>query len=282
MISATRITLVFLILNIFLFVSKLVVGLMFGSLAVLSDAFNSLVDIATAIMVYFAVRVGSRPPDTSHPFGHARAEPLAAFTVSVLTFVLAFEVIREAIERIISGKSPEMGLIPVVVLLGVIIIKSGMFLLVRRFKKSPALVALAADSKMDVVISLLALVGVGGINLGYPDLDIYAALGIAVWIAWVGFTIARDNLSKLMGSCPQPSTLREIRSQLNQTKKAGRIISFHELRVQFIGSEMQVAVHIRIPKDLTLEEAHAREKEVQSEIKKVAGVGEVAVHVDPI
>ena len=281
MFRAVHITLVFLFLNIVLFAVKLVMGLLFGSLAMLSDAFNSLVDIATSVMVYFAVKVGSQPPDSGHPFGHARAEPLAAFTVSVLTFVLAFEVIREAVARIFSEVQPEISLIPIFVLFGVIAMKGGMFFVSRKFKKNPALMALAADSKMDVVISLLALVGVTGINFGYPMLDIYAALGIAGWIAWIGFTIARENLVKLMGHCPDELTLRKIRKKLNELKKVGKILSFHELRVQFIGSEIQVAVHVEISKNLKLEEAHTREKEVQNEIKKVEGVAEVAVHVDP-
>jgi cation diffusion facilitator family transporter len=280
MLPAARITLVFLFLNFVLFSSKLGVGLAFGSLAVLSDAFNSLIDIATAVMVFFAVRIGSQPADSDHPFGHSRAEPLAAFTVSVLTFVLAFEVIREAIVRIISGEQPEVGLLPVFVLIGVIFVKAVMFFVAQRFKKNPALIALALDAKMDVVISLLALLGIGGVNLGYPMWDICAALLISVWIIWIGFTIARENLAKLMGQSPSASTLSEIREQLHQIKKSGKIISFHKLRVQFIGSELQVAVHVCMPKDINLEEAHAREKDVQRILKNVAGVTEVAVHID--
>jgi cation diffusion facilitator family transporter len=280
MFSATRITLVFLFLNFVLFGSKLGVGLVFGSLAVLSDAFNSLVDVATAVMVFFAVRIGSQPADSDHPFGHSRAEPLAAFTVSVLTFVLAFEVIREAIVRIISGEQPEVGLFPVFVLIGVIFVKVVMFFVARKFKKNPALIALALDAKMDVVISLLALFGIGGVNLGYPMLDICAALFIAIWIIWIGFTIARENLAKLMGQSPSVSILSEIRERLKQIKKSGKIISFHKLRVQFIGSELQVAVHVCMSKDINLEKAHAREKEVQRILKNVAGVTEVAVHID--
>ncbi|MBU1089716.1 cation diffusion facilitator family transporter [Patescibacteria group bacterium] len=281
MFRAVRITLLFLILNLALFAAKLIAGLLFGSLAVLSDAFNSLVDIATSVMIYFAIKVGSQPADADHPFGHARAEPLAAFTVSVLTFVLAFEVIREALERIFSENQPTISALPVFVLLGVILVKSAMFFLARKFPENPALVALTADSKMDVVISLLALLGVGGINLGYPMLDVYAAIAIAFWIAWIGFTIARDNLAKLMGERPDGSTLRKIQKQLKKLKKRGKIISFHELRVQFIGSEIQVAVHIELPKSSKLEAAHAIEKEVQRKIKSVKKVAEVAVHVDP-
>jgi cation diffusion facilitator family transporter len=281
MFRAARITLLFLFLNLGLFAAKLVVGLLFGSLAVLSDAFNSLVDIATSVMVYFAIKVGSQPADADHPFGHSRAEPLAAFTVSILTFVLAFEVIREALERILSGSQPEISMLPIFVLLGVILTKGAMFFLARKFPESPALVALSADSKMDVVISLLALVGVGGINFGLPQLDIYAALAIAAWIAWIGFTIARDNLAKLMGRCPDDSTVREIREKLNEFKEQKKILSFKNLRAQFIGSEIQIAVTVIAPKNLPLEKVHALEEEIQKKLKSIKEVCEVAVHIEP-
>lgn len=278
---AVRITLLFLVLNLGLFAAKLLVGLLFGSLAVLSDAFNSLVDIATSVMVYFAIKVGNQPADADHPFGHSRAEPLAAFTVSILTFVLAFEVIREALERILSGSQPEISMLPIFVLFGVILVKGAMFFLARKFPESPALVALSADAKMDVVISLLALLGVGGINFGLPQLDIYAALAIAAWIAWIGFTIARDNLAKLMGRCPDEATLREIREKLNELKEQKKILKFKNLRAQFIGSEIQIAVTVIAPKNFSLEKVHALEEEIQSKLKFVDKVHEVAVHIEP-
>jgi cation diffusion facilitator family transporter len=278
---AVRITLLFLFLNLGLFAAKLVVGLLFGSLAVLSDAFNSLVDIATSVMVYFAIKVGSQPADADHHFGHSRAEPLAAFTVSILTFVLAFEVIREALERIFSGSQPTISMLPIFALLGVILVKSAMFFIARKFPKSPALIALAADSKMDVVISLLALLGVGGINFGYPMLDVYAAIAIAFWIAWIGFTIARDNLAKLMGRCPDDSTVREIREKLNEFKEQKKILEFKNLRAQFIGSEIQIAVTVIAAKNLPLEKVHVLEEAIQSKLKFVEKVHEVAVHIEP-
>jgi len=281
MFLAARIALIFLFLNLILFGSKLGVGLCYDSLAVLSDAFNSLVDIATSVMIYFAVRIGSQPADADHPFGHSRAEPLAAFTVSVLTFVLAFEVIRESFVRFFSETEPEASLLPIFVLLGVILIKTGMFFVSRKFKKSPALTALAADAKMDVVISLFALLGVGGVNLGFPEWDIYAAVLIAFWIAWIGFTIARENLAKLMGRSPDAAKLQEIRSELNELKAQKKILGFQKLRAQFVGSEIQVAVVVDVSRNLLLAEVHELEEEIQARIKLIEPVGEVAVHVEP-
>lgn len=255
--------------------------MLFGSLAVLSDAFNSLVDTATSVMIFFAIKVGSQPADAEHQFGHARAEPLAAFTVAILTFVLAFEVVREAVGRIIFGGEPEMSTVPLFVLAGVILTKLGMFLVARKFPKNPALVAAAADAKMDVVISLLAVASVLSINAGYPQVDTYAALLIAGWIVWIGFSIGRENLSKLMGRCPDDTTLQKIRAALEDLKKQKKIKSFRDLRVQFIGSEIQIAVAVSAPKNLSLEKAHALEERIQKKLLTLKNVGEAAVHVEP-
>ncbi len=280
--SSRNSALVFLTLNFLLFVAKIAAGLLFGSLAVLSDAFNSLVDIATSIMIFFAVKIGSQPADEDHQFGHSRAEPIAAFTVSILTFVLAFEVVREAVGRIISGELPEMSIVPLIVLGGVILTKLGMFLLARKFHESPALAAVAADAKMDVVISSFAVVGVAAINFGFPQFDTYAALAIAAWIAWIGFTIARDNLAKLMGRCPDEPKLREIRAKLNEFKQQKKILSFRNLRAQLIGSEIQIAVEVTASRDLPLAKVHDLEELIQKKLKSVKNVREVSVHVEPI
>ena len=277
----TRIALIFLVLNLILFVAKIWVGLRFGSLAVLSDSFNSLVDVATAIFVFVAVKVGSRPADAEHQFGHSRAEPLAAFTVAVLTFVLAFEVVREAVGRIFSGEVPQMSFVPLVVLLGVILVKLAMFFVARRFRESPALIALAADAKMDVVISALAVGGVVAINFGAPQFDIFAALAIAGWIVWIGFTIARENLAKLMGRCPDKKEMQKISVALAEFKKQKKILDFRNLRAQFVGSEIQIAVEVVAPKKLSLEKVHSLEESIQKKLRKIKNVGEVAVHVEP-
>lgn len=280
--STGRIALFFLALNLILFVAKIMAGLLFGSLAVLSDAFNSLVDIATSIMIFFAVKIGNQPADDDHQFGHSRAEPIAAFTVAILTFVLAFEVVREAVERIISGGEPEVSLVPLIVLSGVILTKLGMFLLARKFRESPALEAVAADAKMDVVISSFAVVGVAAINFGFPQFDIYAAIAIAGWIAWIGFAIARDNLAKLMGRCPDEPKLREIREKLNEFKQQKKILGFKNLRAQLVGSEIQIAVAVAAPKNLSLAKVHDLEELIQKKLKLVKNVREVSVHVEPI
>lgn len=277
-----QLTIVFIILNATLFVSKLLVGWRFNSLAVLSDAGNSLVDIATSLAIYFAVRLSAKPADADHPFGHSRAEPLAAFTVAILTFVLATEVIRDAVGRLIEGTIPEMGFIPMLVLLGVIITKSGMWLIASRsFRKtrSEAMQAIVTDAKMDVVISFLAIAGVFGVNFGYPQFDAYAAFFIGLWIAWVGWQIGKSNIEKLLGSIPNEKTMVAIRKELENFRQSGKILHYYNLRAHYVGSEIHLAVDV-VSSVKTPQAIHDLEETVAVRLKKIEAVMQVGVHVD--
>jgi cation diffusion facilitator family transporter len=121
-----KITLLGVLLNVFLFIIKLVGGLLSGSLAVMSDAFNSLTDIISYTVIYFAVRWSHKKADMEHPFGHRRAEPLAAVVVSIFAGILGFEIIKESLSILFFEKENILGLPAIIVLLITIMIKSFM------------------------------------------------------------------------------------------------------------------------------------------------------------
>lgn len=272
-------------LNVLLFVVKVVVGLAYNSLAVLSDASNSLTDVVTSLIILVAVREAAKPADQDHPFGHTRAEPLAAFTVAVLTCVLATEVAREAVGRLIEGGEPRLGMAPALVLLGVIAVKGVIWRLAGGMGQrlgSAALTAAAVDAQMDVVISLMALVGVAGATLGWPQLDGIAALFIALWIGWTGYSMGRENVSRLVGEVPDATSVRLIRARLDIMKKEHKIRNFHELRIHYVGSAIHLGVHIEVDRTLDLMHSHAIDEEIQACLKGIKGVADVAIHVDPV
>lgn len=283
--SPRRVVIALIALNFLLFLVKLVVGLRYDSLAILSDAGNSLTDIVTSGIILLAVMEAAKPADVGHPFGHARAEPLAAFTVAVLTCVLAVEVLREAVARLWEGAIPQTGLAPVLTLVAVIAVKGVIWAVagpMGRRRNSAALTAAAIDAKMDVVISLLALVGVAGTEMGWTDLDGVASLFIAVWIGWVGLSLGRENGGKLLGQLPDATSVRLIRARLEVLKRQKRIRNFHELRIHYVGAEIHLAVHVEVDKSLGITRAHELDEEIQALLGGVRGVRNVAVHVDPV
>ncbi|MBF0417466.1 MAG: cation transporter [Magnetococcales bacterium] len=275
--------LVLILLNALLLVAKAMVGLRYDSLAILSDAGNSLTDVVTSIIILFAVRESAKPADHEHPFGHTRIEPLAAFTVAVLTCMLATEVAREAVVRVYEGSMPQAGWVPVMMLLGVIAVKGAIWRVAGRMGRqgSAALKAAAVDARMDVVISLLALGSLAGESLALRWLDGVVSLVIAVWIAWTGYQLGAENVERLVGHLPDSNTLQSIHARLTAIKNSGRIINFHELRIQYIGSEIHLAVHVTVDGHLDVLHGHAIDEEIQDSLCQVSDVTFVAVHIEP-
>ena len=161
--KSTRITILGILLNAILCTLKFIFGLISNSLAVLSDAFNSLIDIVSSIAIFIAVKVSNQKADEGHPFGHHRAEPLAGVVVAIFAGIIGFEIIREGIEGLIFDKKEIMGIYAIGVLAFTMIVKLIMavhFLSEGKKLNSPAIKASGIDSRNDVLVSFVALIGV--------------------------------------------------------------------------------------------------------------------------
>lgn len=263
----------------------LVVGLiwaywMFGSQLALAQGADSTMDVLTAGVLAWTVAVASKNPDKEHPFGHSRAEPIGALVVAVVAGVLAFEVGRNAIEAIIEQKSARVDWLLVVVFGAKSVFKTLIFLFSTasfRLTKSPAMKALAVDARNDVLVSILAITGFFGVREGYYMLDAWLALPVAGWIAWTGFELARENIRYLMGEAPPEERQDELR--LLASKVEG-VQAAHDLRAHYIGTVLQVQVHIVVKPDLTVLQAHDIGEAVRARLEHEEDVGHCAVHID--
>ena len=162
---ALRATLINIAGNSGLFVIKLAAGVASGSIALISEALNSLNDIAASIATFICVKISDKKADEGHPFGHGRAEPIAGLIVAVLAGILGFEIIRTSVEMIISGARPRITLVTMLVPVITMAVKWAMGLYFKRVGlrvRSPALLATAKDSFMDVFVAAAALTGIAG------------------------------------------------------------------------------------------------------------------------
>ena len=151
-----------LFLNVVLLSVKLVAGTISGSIAILSDAFNSFTDIVTSIIVYMSVKIANKKPDREHPFGHKIAEPIAALIICVLIGVLGFEIIKSSINRMMFPEDISMSFVVILIMGFSIFVKLFMWLYLGKVAKnenSPSLRATSIDSRNDVLVSMLALFG---------------------------------------------------------------------------------------------------------------------------
>ena len=279
---AKRATLLGIFGNSFLFVIKIIVGFIFNSLALISDAINSFTDIVASIVVYISVKVGSKRADKMHPFGHHRAEPIAGLIVAIIMGILGFEVINAAFSRFFSGEGIIKGFLPIVVLVLTMVLKFGMYLYVVRVGKklkSTAIMASATDHINDVLISFSALIGVAGANLGYKFLDSFVAIIIGLWIIKAGYGIGAKNVRFLIGEAPSKDLMERIKKKAFSVKGVKGV---HDVRAHYVGVLVQVEVHIRVDKNLSVSKAHSIGKKVEKKIGVLEDIDKVFVHIDPV
>ena len=274
-------TIVMIACNAFLFVIKITAGITSNSLAVISDAVNSVTDIISSVVIYFAVKVSAKQADEGHPFGHHRAEPIAGLIVAIFAGILGFEIFRTSVFQLVSLHEHNIGIFTILVLL----ISIGMkFIMSIYFKKtshtinSPALLASSIDSRNDVYISATALVGVIGGFCGYPKMDDIMAILISFWIIYSGYKIGIQNIDYLMGRQPEAGIMEEIKAKACAV--AG-VLGIHDIRAHYVGNYIHVEIHISLNQCLTLTEAHEIGKNVQRAVENIESIHKAFVHIDP-
>jgi cation diffusion facilitator family transporter len=269
--------------NAVLFVCKIAVGLAFNSIAIISDSLNSFTDIIASTIVFISIRASYREADEEHPFGHHRAQPIAGLIVAIFTGIVGFEVIVQSVTRLISGGAGvEPGILPIVLVAGVMAVKLGMHLVARsvaRRTRSTALMASAADHRNDVLISAAVLAGVVAANLGLPVLDPVVAILIGLWIIRAGFSIGRDNIKYLMGEVPPKELLDRI---LAKARAVDGVLALNDVFAHYVGTTVEIEVHINVDRHIDIEKAHAIGKQVQRAIEDMDEISRAFIHIDPL
>ncbi|MBI5327988.1 MAG: cation transporter [Deltaproteobacteria bacterium] len=275
-------TLIGLAGNTFLFTIKIIAGLVSGSLALISDAINSLTDIFASVAIFICVRVSDKEADEGHPFGHKRAEPIAGLIVAILAAVLGFEVIRISLARLISGEKISIGFLSLLVPVVTVAAKG---LMAWHFKRvgdsvnSPAIRASAFDSLNDVYVSIAAFVGILGASQGYYLMDPIAGFLISLWIIYTGYKIGVENIDYLMGKSPDRAFMELIKDAAKDTPG---VKSLNKIRAHYVGNFIHVEMHIAVDKNLSTVESHAIGEDVEKRIEKFDAIEKAFVHIDPV
>ncbi|WP_208023535.1 cation diffusion facilitator family transporter [Halorussus pelagicus] len=281
--SMRRVGAVVLAVNVFLVVAKGAVWWTTGSLAVGSEAVNSLADAGYSVVILAGLYLTTQPPDFSHPHGHERIEPFVSLFIALGVFAAGGAVLWQATTSVLSGEVGAGTVSPaaVGVLVGTAAVKFGLYrycLRVAEETRSPALTATALDNRNDILTASAALVGVLGTGVGLPVLDPIAAAVVSVGILYTGYEIVQDNVDYLVGSAP-PEDLRAeiIRRALDHPDVEGA----HDAIAHYVGPEIDVSLHIEVEGDRTLFEAHDIETDIVESIRELDEVDDVFVHVDP-
>ncbi|WP_336002096.1 cation diffusion facilitator family transporter [Halorientalis halophila] len=277
-----RVGLVVLGVNLVLVLAKGAIWYVTGSLAVGSEAVNSLADTVYSVVIVAGLYLTTRPPDFEHPHGHERIEPFVSLFVALGIFAAGAAVIWQAISSVLAD-SVAVTHNPAAV--GVLAFAAVAKYLLYRYclavgtdHRSPAVVATALDNRNDILTALAAMGGVIGAVLGFPLLDPIAAAVVGVGILYTGVEVVRDNLDYLVGAAP-PEDLRAeiVRRALSHPDVEGA----HDVIAHYVGPEIDVSLHVEVEGDRTLTEAHDIESAVIQSIERLPEVDDAFVHVDP-
>ena len=277
-----RVGLLVLVVNVALVLAKGGVYFSTGSLAVGSEAVNSLADSAYSLVIVAGLYLTTQPPDFEHPHGHERIEPFVSLFVALGIFAAGGAVLWQSATTLRSGSvTVSQGPIAAAVLVASAAVKYLLYrycLRASAANNSPALAATALDNRNDILTAGAALVGVVGATAGYPLFDPMAAGVVAIGILYTGVGVVQDNVDYLVGAAP-PEDLRAeiVRRALAHPDVEGA----HDVIAHYVGPEIDVSLHIEVEGNRTLMEAHRIETGVARSITALPEVDDAFVHVDP-
>ena len=255
---------------------KALAYLLTGSVALLSDALESLVNVAAALAALLALRVARKPPDQNHPFGHTKAEYVSAVLEGVLVVLAALWIAKEALPRLLHPVPLEgLGLGLGVSLLAYHLLKEG------RRHRSPALTADGYHVLSDVLTSLGVVLGVGLAGLtGLWVLDPLLALAVAGQILFLGYRIVRESVGGLMDEGLPPEEVERIHTFL-QERIRGRALEVHDLKTRRAGPRSFLEFHLVVRGDTPVEEAHRLCDELERALAQAFPGLQATIHVEP-
>jgi len=265
--------------------TKLVAGIAGHSHALVADACESLTDIFSSIIVWRGVVVAAAPADEDHPYGHGKAEPLAAAVVSAILLFVAGWIAIEALHNFGQPRfAPRF--FTLLVLLGVIVIKEVLFRFVAREAESVGNAAVRADAwhhRSDAITSVAAAIGISTALIGgerFAWADDAAALAAAGVIAWNGWRLLRSTLGDLMDTAPDREIKREV-ERLAATIPG--VAQVEKCFVRKMGYQLYVDMHVEVDPQMTVLRSHEIAHEVKDRIRDaMPAVSDVLVHIEPL
>lgn len=279
-----RTTLVGIFFNLVLAVTKSTAGYLGNSYALIADGIESLSDVISSIIVYSGLKIAAKPPDSNHPYGHGKAEPLAASVVAIALITAAVIIIIQSFYEIVH---PHHAPAPftLFVLLGVIIVKESLFKFVFKVGDTIESTAVKTDAwhhRSDAITSAAAFIGISIALLGgdgYESADDFAALAASGIIIFNAFRLLRPAVKDLMDHSPSEKIEIDIRSS---AKAVDGVVALDKCKIRKMGFEYYVDLDVIVNGEITVRSGHQIAHEVKKSIRtKNPRVANVLIHIEP-
>lgn len=269
-----------IVLNTLLFGLKLWAGIVSHSVAIKADAWHTLSDSISSIIVIYAAKVGAKPADKRHPFGHGRAGLIASLFIGFLLIIIAFEFIKEGILHLQTHDSAQFGTIAIVVTIISIIVKEGMAQYAYwgyRITKDESLRADGWHHRSDALSSVVLLIGILiGDKVWWADSVLSFIIGALM--IYAAREVIQNGVYTLLGESPSDELKNKLESTSN--KMLGMDVKVHHIHLHKYGQHTEVTFHIVLPAKLTLQEAHAQVDPLEQEIREKL-LMEATIHIEP-
>lgn len=254
-----------------------------GSIALYSDALESIVNVVTAIAALIAVRLAQRPANAALPYGYHKAEYFSAVLVGVMIIIAAVLILREAYFGFMEPKLPQAPFEGLAVSIGATLINVGWAQYLKRYGRrvrSPALVADAKHLMTDVISTFGVIAGLVLVYLtGIAALDSVLAALVAINILWSGWGVIRDSVGGLMDVAVPQETQKTIREVIAQN--ADGAIEAHDIRTRQAGKLIFIDFHLVVPGAMTVEAAHAICDCIEAKLRETVKDVQITIHVEP-
>lgn len=254
-----------------------------GSIALYSDALESIVNVVTAIVALIAVRLAQRPADATLQYGYHKVEYFSAVIVGVIIIVAAILILREAWLGFVAPEIPEAPMQGLLISLGATALNLAWAqVLIRQGRKlrSPALQADGRHLMTDVVSTIGVLIGLGLVFLtGWAMLDPILAALVALNILWSGWAVIRDSVGGLMDAAVPVETGKTIKDVIATSAEGA--IEAHDIRTRQAGKMTFIDFHLVVPGAMTVEAAHAICDTIEAKLREVVKDAQITIHVEP-
>jgi len=276
------ITYVGLVVNIALAVVKIVIGFFAASLALIADGIHSLSDMATDLAVLLGLRLGSKAPDQSHPYGHGRAETFSAGLIALILILVGGAMIYYATIAIARDEVTTPNLAVLFAAIVSIAAKEWLYRATQKIaiqSHSAALYANAWHHRSDALSSVAVVIGFISLEFGFGHGDQVAAIAVGMMIIWVGVRVIGDSLRELTESAVDEGTVEHIKNIINADNQ---IHQWHKLRTRAVGREVFLDLHILVDPDLSIAAAHQIAENLENTLdEQITRPVNITVHIEP-
>jgi cation diffusion facilitator family transporter len=273
--------LVSVILNLLLFVLKYYAGITSASLALIADAWHTLSDSLTSLVVIFGIKLSSKKPDKEHPFGHGRWEQISALIIAILLALVGVEFMKDAIAKLRGHEAADFGWLAYLATVASIVLKEGLARYAFYIARKTGNAAVKADGwhhRSDALSSLMVLAGLF-LSPYFWWIDSVLGMLISFMLFYAAYGIIREAVNKILGEEPS----EEVIGKVEQIVKAemGNVAYPHHYHIHHYGDHIEFTFHIKVPGEETVEEAHRKATLIEMQIKTELKI-DATIHIEPL